>query len=556
MTAGLLAGLWWTTKEYDAWPDLFPVLPFAALGLGAAAAVVVRRLAPRPQWVVAAGARRGLRRAGAGLRGDHPRRHARRPAGGDGGRARRAAGGRDDHLRRGAAAARADRAHQPDAPPDVPQRPAGLPGRHLAGRPRRLQGATSSPTGPTSSPSARPSRCAGGASLMPDYVFVGRAPQWEWYARADLGEETIARLRDGRRLRPERPLRPAGGRPRVTGSRRAPAALAAGSVVSGLLAYVLFALVTRGLGAEAAAPVSVLWTLVGLRRRGPHLPAAALDHPQRRRRPRGRRTPRGRAGSAGLVVAAALALGAAGLAAARPPLPPRRRVVPGARRAGHAGLGARSGVVRGGLAGRGRFAAVAWSLVAENALRCVLVGALLLAGDARPGGSTGWRLVAGGLVARVAVGAGGFARGGRRRRRARSRSSAAPRRASSSRQAVLDRRTGAAGAPGRLAGRGDRDVRRARPVPRALHGRAGHAAAADRSGSPRTSWPGASTACARWRGGLAVAHRRRRPAGAGVRGAARPVAAAPGLRQHGRASARPSPRWSRPAARSRSPTWC
>ena len=43
-------------------------------------------------------------------------------------------------------------------------------------------------------------------------------------------------------------------------SRRAPVALAAGSVVSGLLAYVLFALLTRGLGAEAAAPVSVLWT--------------------------------------------------------------------------------------------------------------------------------------------------------------------------------------------------------------------------------------------------------------------------------------------------------
>ena len=32
------------------------------------------------------------------------------------------------------------------------------------------------------------------------------------------------------------------------------------------------------------------------------------------------------------------------------------------------------GVVRGGLGGRGRFEAVAWSLVAENGLRCVLVG--------------------------------------------------------------------------------------------------------------------------------------------------------------------------------------
>src|SRR5687767_7459530 len=42
---------------------------------------------------------------------------------------------------------------------------------------------------------------------------------------------------------------------------RASAALAIGSTASGLLAYALFALVTRGLGADAAAPVSVLWTL-------------------------------------------------------------------------------------------------------------------------------------------------------------------------------------------------------------------------------------------------------------------------------------------------------
>ena len=36
-------------------------------------------------------------------------------------------------------------------------------------------------------------------------------------------------------------------------------ALAFGSAVSGLLAYVFFALVTRALGSEAAAPVAVLW---------------------------------------------------------------------------------------------------------------------------------------------------------------------------------------------------------------------------------------------------------------------------------------------------------
>src|SRR5436190_455152 len=41
---------------------------------------------------------------------------------------------------------------------------------------------------------------------------------------------------------------------------RGSAALVAGSAVSGLLAYVFFALVTRALGGADAAPVSVLWT--------------------------------------------------------------------------------------------------------------------------------------------------------------------------------------------------------------------------------------------------------------------------------------------------------
>ena len=52
----------------------------------------------------------------------------------------------------------------------------------------------------------------GAGRSMPDYVFVGRAPLWEWYARADLGEETIARLRDAAGYDPSDPLRPAGGR--------------------------------------------------------------------------------------------------------------------------------------------------------------------------------------------------------------------------------------------------------------------------------------------------------------------------------------------------------
>ena len=44
-----------------------------------------------------------------------------------------------------------------------------------------------------------------------------------------------------------------------TTARRDTSLLAVGSLVSGLLAYVFFALVTRTLGAGPAAPVAVLW---------------------------------------------------------------------------------------------------------------------------------------------------------------------------------------------------------------------------------------------------------------------------------------------------------
>ena len=72
MTAGLLAGLWWITKEYDSWADLFPLLPFAALGLGAATAVVVRRL-PAASAVGGRGRRsRRLPGAGPALLAHHP----------------------------------------------------------------------------------------------------------------------------------------------------------------------------------------------------------------------------------------------------------------------------------------------------------------------------------------------------------------------------------------------------------------------------------------------------------------------------------------------------
>ncbi|WP_416957496.1 hypothetical protein ACNKF0_08635 [Nocardioides sp. T5] len=182
----------------------------------------------------------------------------------------------------------------------------------------------------------------------------------------------------------------------MTSERRAPLQLAAGSVVSGVLAYVLFALVTRGLGAVAAAPVSVLWTVWALAGAAFTFP---LQHWITRCLTAGREGDvRGSAGRVGVVVVAA-AVATGGLAwVFRDRLFHRDDawfpllvvlVVLGS---------AAVGVLRGALAGRGRMAAVAWSLVAENALRCVLVAVLLLAQVHDPV-AHGLCLVAGSLVA-------------------------------------------------------------------------------------------------------------------------------------------------------------
>ena len=182
----------------------------------------------------------------------------------------------------------------------------------------------------------------------------------------------------------------------MTAARRGAVALTAGSVLSGLLAYVLFALVTRGIGAEAAAPVSVLWTLWALAGAAFTFP---LQHWITRSVVAGREGEVRRSGGrvATVVVVAALAVGAVTWLL-------RERlfhrddawfpVLVVLVTLGSAAVG----VVRGTLGGRGRFAAVGWSLVAENGLRCVLVVGLLLAGVHDPE-LHGLALAAGGLVA-------------------------------------------------------------------------------------------------------------------------------------------------------------
>ncbi len=125
-TVGAAAGLAWNFKEYDAWPDLFPMLPFAAVGLGGVFHVA-------HQATAGAGRSRGRccplpggDRPGHPPLGDQPRGPPRDPARIGQGGARAAARRRHDHLGRGAPGARPGQAQEPDPAPDVQLRPAVL----------------------------------------------------------------------------------------------------------------------------------------------------------------------------------------------------------------------------------------------------------------------------------------------------------------------------------------------------------------------------------------------------------------------------------------------
>lgn len=164
---------------------------------------------------------------------------------------------------------------------------------------------------------------------------------------------------------------------------RSASALSVGSITTGALAYVFFALTTRALGATEAAPVSVLWTWWGLT-------AAALTFPVQHWVARSVAAHGGegpvraalpRVGALG-GGAAAVAAGAAWLL--REPLFDGHGAVFPLLTAGVALAATWTGVVRGVLSARGRFPAVAALLVAENAARCVLAVGLSLAGVGSP----------------------------------------------------------------------------------------------------------------------------------------------------------------------------
>jgi O-antigen/teichoic acid export membrane protein len=169
--------------------------------------------------------------------------------------------------------------------------------------------------------------------------------------------------------------------------------LAIGSVLNGLLAYVFFATVTRALGAETAAPVSVLWAYWSFA-------AAALAFPLQHWAARSVTATGGEHGvrrSLPAVAAAVLTLSpVVGLLAwlGRDSLFHR----------GDAWFpilvvlatvgSALTGLVRGMLQARERFGAVATALVMENLIRCVVSLVLAASGNHHPG-AYGLALVAG-----------------------------------------------------------------------------------------------------------------------------------------------------------------
>lgn len=153
------------------------------------------------------------------------------------------------------------------------------------------------------------------------------------------------------------------------------AGLALGSATSGVLAYVFFATVTRSLGSEAAAPVSVLWSYWSLT-------GAALTFPLQHWIARTVVEHRGELSVREMLPRVAVPCGVLAGVATAASLALREQLFRSGEvwfplMIGAVTLGsALMGVSRGVLSARGRFGALASGLVAENLLRCV--AALLL----------------------------------------------------------------------------------------------------------------------------------------------------------------------------------
>ncbi|MET0997986.1 MAG: hypothetical protein ABWX73_04645, partial [Marmoricola sp.] len=202
---GAAAGLAWNLKDYDAWPDLFPVLPFAAVGIAGLFHALTRRLSSTVAVVVAV----VLCLVATGVA------------------VVESVTTRDDRLevqRESVAAVLAQApAHATITSVEAPQALV-LTRRTNPTRHQMFSGGLQDylddtwPGGMTGVRQgivdAQPDLIVFGdpvsnrwrAAIQPEYVYLGSAPDWSWYARASLGEERIAALRAAAGYDPEDPL--------------------------------------------------------------------------------------------------------------------------------------------------------------------------------------------------------------------------------------------------------------------------------------------------------------------------------------------------------------
>jgi hypothetical protein len=194
-TVGVIAGLAWNLKEYDAWPDLFPLLPFAAVGIGGLFFQATKRLPVRASLATAV----ALSLAATILAVHH------------------SVTTRDERLVSQRASVEAVLGELPagatitsvEAPQALVLDRQRNPTRHQMFRtgleryvddswPGGLDGFRRElvETEPDMIVLGDPVGDKWRAAIEPEYVYVARTPDWFWYARASLGEDKLSALRE------------------------------------------------------------------------------------------------------------------------------------------------------------------------------------------------------------------------------------------------------------------------------------------------------------------------------------------------------------------------
>jgi len=192
LAAGTIGGTLWTLRDFDSWPDAFPLLPLAAVGTAALLQALTRRLQPRAAltvaaaFVVVAGAAAVIEARDEDTRLDVQRASVRAML---------------RTLPEDATIISLE-APQPlvlsgrTNPTRHQMFPPGLDAYIDDTWPGGLDGFEQDVLDEEAELIAirRPWRGGWGSVIRPDYVRVGCAPGWTWYARRDLGPERLLPL--------------------------------------------------------------------------------------------------------------------------------------------------------------------------------------------------------------------------------------------------------------------------------------------------------------------------------------------------------------------------